>query len=284
MLAKTNKNETKSLISKSFLQSGKPLPLTKQISFKHPTVQEVLDLDKDNLGLYSEDYYYSMIGIFLTDPYQYMVYLDDRGIDYEIVTPYDVFVMRFQDRMEIYKEYQRCNPDKNIAEDVLNDIYFRTFKFFFGVDKFTVAPLAENETAVISGDQLLFDKEMYNYIFDFVKSVNGIPDIEKIYPEDEWAKQILIEDERERLKRQIKKTKDDNSSNKDRLGNLLSAITWGCNGGITPFNRNQLHMYDLIDGLHRTNKLLSYDHTMTGIYSGCVDQKKINLKELHWSL
>ncbi len=122
---------------------------------------------------------------------------------------------------------------------------------------------------------------MYDVIAEFIKKINGIPDEEKIYPEDEWAKQILIEDEREKIKRQAKKPKEDTNNN--RLGNLLSAITWSCNGGITPFNRNQLHMYDLVDGIHRTDKLLNYRNTMVGLYSGCVDKKKIDFNELHWS-
>ena len=71
--------------------------------------------------------------------------------------------------------------------------------------------------------------------------------------------------------------------NKDRLGNLLSSLTWSCNGGITPFNRNQLHMYDLIDGINRTDKLLHYQNTMNGYYSGCIEKKNINFNEVHWS-
>lgn len=283
MLAKTNKTQDNSLIPKSFLQSGKDLPLTKKIKFKHPTVQEVFDIDEEHLGLYSEDIYYSMVNVFLTDPYQYMVYLDDKGIDYETVTPFQVFVMLFQDRMKQYEEYLNVNPNFDISKILENDIYVKSLKFFLGVDSFSIVSCSENEYIVINGDNPLFNEEIYNYIFEFVKSVNGIPEIDKIYPEDEWAKQILIEDERERLKKQLKNREKDDNSNKDRIGNLLSNITWACNGGITPFNRNQLHMYDLIDGLHRTNKLLNYKNTMIGYYSGCVDKKKINFKELHWS-
>ena len=119
---------------------------------------------------------------------------------------------------------------------------------------------------------------------EFIKKINGIPDSEKIYPEDEWAKQILIEDEREKIKKQAKKReKNGEETNKDRLGNLISSLTWSCNGGITPFNRNQLHMYDLIDGINRTDKLLHYQNTMNGYYSGCIEKKHINFNELHWS-
>ena len=77
--------------------------------------------------------------------------------------------------------------------------------------------------------------------------------------------------------------KGEEETNKNRLGNLLSSITWSCNGGVTPFNRNQLHMYDLIDGINRTDKLLHYKNTMTGYYSGCIEKKSINFNELHWS-
>lgn len=282
MRAKTN--DEISLIPKSFLQSGNDLPLTKDVKFKHPTVQEVWDIDQEHLGLHSEEMYYSMINIFLTDPYQYMVYLDDRGLDYEKVTPFQVFIFLFQDRMKIYEQYLNTHPDCDISKELKNDIYFKSFKFFFNVDTFSPLKTDEENWIVVSDSTPLFDEMIYDYIYDFVKGVNGIPDIEKIYPEDEWAKQILIEDERERLKKLAKKKKnEEESSNKDRLGNLLSSITWASNGGVTPFNRNQLHMYDLVDGLDRTNKLLNYKNTMTGLYSGCLDKKKINFKETHWS-
>ena len=128
------------------------------------------------------------------------------------------------------------------------------------------------------------NSDTYDYITEFIRKINGIPDGERIYPEDEWAKQILIEDEREKIKKQIKKReKGEEEINKDRLGNLISSITWSCNGGITPFNRNQLHMYDLIDGINRTDKTLNYKNTMTGYYSGCIEKKNINFNEVHWS-
>ena len=99
MLAKTN-DKKKELIPKSFLQSGNDLPITKSINFKHPIIQDVFDIDKEHLGLYSEDMYYSMVNVFLTDPYDYMVYLDDKGIDYETIKPFDVFCLLFNDYIE----------------------------------------------------------------------------------------------------------------------------------------------------------------------------------------
>lgn len=274
----------KSLIPISFLQSGNDLPITSSISFKHPTIKEVFDIDKNNLGLHSEDIYYSMINIFLTDPYTYMVYLDDKNIDYEKATDFDVFVLLFNDYInEFQKFYSSCSSEES-QKMFMNNIFFKAFDFFLGIKSFFIVTNPDGSNLIVNGEkQVIMDSRTYDYVTEFVKKMNGIPDIEKIYPEDEWAKKILIEDEREKLKKQSTKNRENENSNKDRLGNLISVATWACNGGVTPFNRNQLHMYDLIDGLHRTDKLLNYKNTMVGLYSGCVDKKKINFKELHWS-
>jgi hypothetical protein len=278
-------DKKKDLIPKSFLQSGNDLQLSQSISFKHPTLQEVIDIDKDRLGLYSENMYYSMVNVFLTDPYDYMVFLDDKGIDYETVKPFDVFCMLFKDYLDKIKGLSSQYTDEQLMNIFQNNIYFGAFKFFLGVESFFIAKDSEGNDVIGYNDgQFLMDSTIYDFVTEFIRKINGIPEVDKINPEDEWAKQILIEDEREKLKKQAKKReKDDEDANKDRLGNLISSLTWSCNGGITPFNRNQLHMYDLIDGIDRTNKLLSYKNTMTGLYSGCVDKKKINFNELHWS-
>lgn len=283
MPATTNKE--KELIPRSFLQSGNSFPINKSISFKHPTIQDIIDIDKEHFGLYSESIYYSMINVFLTDPYTYMVYLDDKGIDYEKSTPFEVFVLLYKDYIEKYETLANTYPLEQVNELFKNNIYFKAFNFFLGVESFFIGKDEEGNDIIGYGDnEFLMNSDMYNYIIEFIKKVNGIPDGEHIYPEDEWAKQILIEDEREKIKKQAKKReKNEEEANKDRLGNLLSAITWACNGGITPFNRKQLHMYDLVDGIHRTDKLLSYQNTMVGLYSGCVDKKSIDFNELHWS-
>ena len=285
MLANTNKNNAfkkKEIIPKIFLQSGNNLQVTNTITFKHPTIQDIFDIDKDHFGLYSENLYYAMVNVFLTDPYTYMVYLDDKGIDYETVSSFDVFCLLFNDYTARIISVNENSTDVTLMELFKSSIYFKAFQFFMGIENFYIAKDQNSNNILAYGNsQYLMNSSMYDVIAEFVKKVNGIPDEDKIYPEDEWAKQILIEDEREKIKKQAIKAKED--INHNRLGNLLSAVTWSCNGGITPFNRNQLHMYDLIDGIHRTDKLLNYRNTMVGLYSGCVDKKKINFNELHWS-
>lgn len=286
MLMPAKTNEEKELIPRSFLQSGNDLPITDRIHFKHPIIQEIIDIDKEHLGLHSEDIYYSMVNLFLTDPYTYMVYLDDKGIDYEQSTPFEVFILLYKDHINRLKEIASHYPQEHLNILLNGNIYFKAFKFFFGIDGFFICKDKNgNDVLGYGNGQFLMDAYTYDYVTEFVKKINGISDEERIYPADKWAKQILIEDERDKLKRQSKKKErgEEESKNHNRLGNLLSSVTWACNGGVTPFNRNQLHMYDLIDGIHRTDKLLNYRNTMVGLYSGCVEKKKIDFNELHWS-
>lgn len=269
-------------IPKSFLLSGKDLQLTKTIKVKHPTVQEVLDLDKENNGFFSEDIYYSYVSVFLCDPYNYMIYLDDKNIDYETVKPFDLFIMLFNDLLHKYDNaYKNTLSDSEFNEVLCENIYFKAVEFFLGKKYFMIAKDENNNTVVgdIDTHSLLINEDMFELIAEFIRQTNGIQDGDRINPDDEFAKQILIEDERKRLKKLAKK---DTSEGNDRLGNLLSAITWASNGSITPSSRNKLHMYDLVDGINRTDKLLSFENIMTGLYSGCVDKKNIDFQKISW--
>ena len=110
--------------------------------------------------------------------------------------------------------------------------------------------------------------------------MNGIGEADKIHPENAFAKKILIEDSREEMKRKSKKKQD---TPQNRLGNLISSVTWGSTGAATPFNRGGLHIYDLVDGIYRTDKKLNFKNNMIGLYSGCIDKKNINFEKTYWS-
>lgn len=71
---------------KSLLKlSSVDIPDTK-LSIRIPTVGEILD---------DEFTYYSIISSLTATPYQYMVQLDDMGVDFTTITDYQLFVMLF---------------------------------------------------------------------------------------------------------------------------------------------------------------------------------------------
>lgn len=275
-------NNDKIIIPKSFLASGQNLQITDSLYVKHPIIQDILHIGIEYKTHRFEDIYYSWVSIFLCDPYDYMVYLDDKGLDYEEVKPFDLFIMRYRDMVDYYESSIKPTvSDDEYANLFMDNVYFKAFRFFLDKDYFILAKTENGDTVVADYDtnSVMIDDKIFTYVSEFIRDINGFKPSDKINPEDKFAKQILIDDERSRLKK-IKKNEDDKIN--DKLGDLLSAVTWVSNGGITPFNRNSLHIYDIIDCINRNDKLINYKNTLTGIYSGCVDGKKIDFNKISW--
>mgnify|MGYP004666967401 FL=1 len=81
----------------ALLFQGKDLKLTDYLSVRHPSYQDVLSLGD---GVYSEELYWAYVQIILADPYENMVWLDDRHMDYEEVSPFQVFVLKWLESLE----------------------------------------------------------------------------------------------------------------------------------------------------------------------------------------
>lgn len=262
----------------SFLQSGNDLKITSNLTCRHPTLNDIWQIDQETNGFRSEALYYQMVSVFLTDPYDYMVFLDDNRLDYEAVSPFDVFCMLFA---EYTKHWIDTNPVKAAGDMLNSNLYFQAFHFFLGVDFFTLAQTADGENVLLdSSNNILMDSTVYGLCSEFIRMMNGIGEADKIRPEDGFAKKVLVEDSREEIKRKSKKKQE---TPPNRLGNLISSVTWGSTGAATPFNRRALHIYDLVDGLYRTDKKLNFKNNMIGLYSGCIDKKNINFEKTYWS-
>lgn len=262
--------------SKLFLSSGRDFLITDLLTCKHPTVEDIINIDKRTNGLMSEDIYFRWVELLTVDPYSYMVYLDDHKLDYERVSEFDLFIMLFQETIKKIK-------DSGNYEDIVTNPYFGAFGFFFGINEFFVVQSERGENFIVNSDgKCIINSEIYAYISEFIRCINGLQPIDRINPEDDNAKSVLIDDERENQKKEMNKGKKHSPIN--RIGNLLSSVTWASHGAINPFNRNKLHIYDLVDGLSRTDRLMSYNNTMTGLYSGCIDKKNIDFEKIHWSL
>lgn len=292
---KNNASESEIIFPISFLASGKNMFISQKVYCKHPTVQEILDIDSDNFGMESEKIYWQYVNIFAVDPYDCMVLLDDNGMDYEKTSSFQLFLFLYERYLNQIKMFVGKYLEMNAPVEILNqlihqNIYIDAFKFFFNVDSFLIKEDLNNNIVVVDvNGNLLLNEEIYENVHSFIRAINGlaIPK-DRIYPENDAVKQMLIQDMREdqEQKERMKKLgipTGDEDDGKGIIGKYLSSLTWGGNGGITPFNRNQLHIFDLVDGFKRTNKRIDFENIMTGVYSGCVNAKSLNLKELHWT-
>lgn len=264
--------------SKAFLISGKDFELTPSIILHHPTVEEILSINNSSSP---DSLYWTYVYILLSDPYSNMVMLDDIGKNFMDVSPYEVFILQwnnykkeYQENKEIYDTY-KLNPLNNIIS---------ALQFFIKGNPHFKQGIYEDGTTIFYDEdnkECQITKETFAYLHEWVKSINHIDYSDRINPADENARRILVEDMRDEIKKKKRKKNSDNEDS-DFLGNMLSAVSFCENGSITPFNIKDCKIYWLNESLSINNRKNYTEHILDGIYHGTISSKDINKKELDW--
>lgn len=265
--------------SKAFLMSGKDFELTPSITLHHPTIEEILAINKSPSP---DSLYWTYVQILLADPYINMVMLDDMGKNYLETSPYEVFTLQwdncqkdYQENKSMYDTYGYLSPLDNIVQ-AINFFIKEKHHFTKGVNDKGSIYFYDPDNPSFYITQAIFD-----YLYEWVKSINNIDYSDRIRPADENARRVLIEDMRDEIKkRKRRKKKLDNDPN--FFGNLMSAVSFCGNGSITPFNINSCKIYWLNESLSINNRKTHADHILDGIYHGIISSKDISKKELDW--
>lgn len=265
--------------SKAFLMSGKDFKINELISLHHPTVGEILSL---NDSIAPDHVYWMYINIILSDPYSNMVMLDDLGKNYLEVSPYEVFLLQWDNCIENYNENKEFYDANHFHP--LNNIIDALNLFLEGAHILTKGHYEDGDICFYDVENKSFqiNKDVYECIYEWVKTINKIDYSGRINPADENARRVLIEDMRDEIKkakRRKKKKKDDNS---DYFGNIMSSNCFCGNGTINVFNINDCKIYWLNEAMSIVNKKNNADHLLDGIYHGTISSKDINKKELDW--
>lgn len=268
--------------SKALLVSGQDYQLTDSITLHHPSMGEILTIDKSTTP---DDTYWMYVQILMSDPYSNMVMLDDMGINYLDVTPYDVFVLQWDNFEKLYTESKDFYDGTGISplDSVKQALHF----FIKETHDYVKGKYDDGEICFydINNTGCQINRMVYEYIYEWVKSINRIDYSNRINPADENARRILIEDMRDEIKkakRRQKQNKKKDDENSNYLGNLMSAASFCGNGAITPFNIKDCKIYWLNESLTISGKKEHANHILDGLYHGTISKKDINEKELDW--
>lgn len=265
--------------SKAILMSGGDVPLNPYITLKHPTVGDVMSL---NNPIMPDSVYLMYTQIMIADPYSNMVMLDDMGKNYLEVSPYDVFVMQWDKCISEYELNKELYDSIGMSPitDVKNALCF----FIQGNQVFEKGYYDNGEVCFydVNNDKCQINKEIYEYIYNWVVAINQIDFSNRIKPADENARRVLIEDARDEIKK-AKKRKKKKADNSDYFGDLMSAVSFCGNGVITPFNISDCKLYWLNEAFAIKNRKNHADHILSGIYHGTISSKDVNKKELEWT-
>lgn len=266
-----------SMISKAFMLSGQDLPVLRSVKVHHPTIPEILNI---NDGILCEELYWMYVSTIMSDPYDYMVMLDDMGIDYEKSNAFEVFAHRWTNANMDYLKNQ-VEYDKQGTSPL--DLYKESLAFFFGSDRDFQLIKYKDQMFIIDNndDHWILNKEAFCMAMEFIVKINCVEGEEHIKPATQAHKRILIEDKRiEEKKRAHKPLKKQERI--ERIGDALATVFASGAGAITPENYHRVHVYQLLSSARSIQRQMVVQAKLNGIYTGMLKSDKISDKELRW--
>ncbi|MGN1341586.1 MAG: hypothetical protein ACI4WS_14965 [Oscillospiraceae bacterium] len=228
---------------------GKDYVVNDFISIRHPTLDEIAE--------YGEREYLSLVSSLTATPSDLMYQLHLEGIDFTKETDFGVFC----------RMYKMFDVDST--------------RILFGALDIASMELCinnENEEIVLSSPdrRIIIDKNIHRIITDYLRKIHGFVKNERV-PGNESTKRIMLEDAEEEFKRQK------NKAFSSVLQPLMSSLVGSDLTSETYDSLWKMKINVFMDTISRTQKVMSHHYLMQGIYSGNVDFKKINKKELVWN-
>ena len=224
------------------------IEITPKLSVRIPTVGEILE---------DEDKYYGIVSSLTASPFQYMVQLDDMGIDFTSITDYELFIMLFP----LY-----CKSDLSILFGDLKTSDFDVYMKQENNSKFLYSP----------SNNIIIDELIYNDLTDAIRKIN-LFEKDKSKPGNESARKYLLDKERKKQKRNAKKKRE------PYLEKLVIALV---NTSEFPYDYDscmELSIYKFNQSFKQIQHKIAFDNTMVGVYAGTVDTSKmINKDILSW--
>ena len=212
------------------------------------TVGEILE---------DEDKYYGIVSSLTASPFQYMVQLDDMGIDYTQITDYQLFMMLFP---------MYAQSDLSL---IFGDLDTSDFNVYINQDD-------DSQVIYSPSNNIVIDELVYNDLSDMIRKINLFEKV-KSKPGNESARKYLLEKERKKQKRNAKKP---------RFPYLEKMVIALVNTSEFPYNYEtcmDLSIYKFNQSLQQIQRKIAFDNTMVGVYAGTVDTSKMADKDaLSW--
>ena len=226
---------------------GRSLPITEQISLAVPTVGEILDHEED---------YYALVSMLTAMPIDFMVQLDDIGVDFTTINEYELFLILFNTIREMDTQL------------IFGDLDLSRFELAKHIE--SGMPVVYDEI-----DDIVIDRVVHTKIANALREMHHLEkDVRK--PGNQEAKEYLLERARKKLKRRKKRRE------KSQLQQLIVAMVNTEQFKYDFSGVRELTIYQFNESVRQIQHKIDYDNKMHGIYAGTVDPKKINQDELNW--
>ena len=224
---------------KSLLKSS-AVEILPNLSLRIPTVGEILE---------DEQHYYHLISSLTATPYEYMVQLEDYGIDFTKINDFELFLMLFpaiarEDTGILFGDVdlsditERCDPANGVR--ILHS----------------------------RKNNLTIDELVYSRLAGQIRKINGLQR-ENRRPGNEEARKFRIDMERRKQMRKARKPY------KPYLEKLVVALVNRPEFKYDYEQTEKLTIYQFSQSFEQIKTSINFNNTMTGVYTGTIDTAKI---------
>lgn len=236
------------MIDQLKLFRGEGYKINDKILIRQPTLEEIVD--------FGEQRYFGLVRTICSTPADRKVEIWDKlHIFWEKIDEYDLFISLFQ------------TLQKSEVSILFGDMDFTTFKL--GTQTGLPDLVLKNK------DQVVIDRAIHKLMTDYLRQIHKLKkNVDTGF--NDATRKIMIEDDRDEMALQMQKPFQ------SLLLPLISSLT---NCPEFKYRWDDVWMLPIgvfMDSVERVQKHKSYNFVMQGIYSGCVDMKKLDKKELHW--
>ena len=223
------------------------LPINDKISIVIPTIRDILS---------DEDGYYGLVSMLTAMPIDYMVLLDDMGLDFSNMNAYDLFLLLFpviqnQDTSLIFKDlslehFTKMINEKNglpVLVDPVNDI--------------------------------IIDRAIHGQIQAALRKIHHLEKNIK-RPGNEAAREYMLE--RARIKQKRRRNRHQDSALESMIIAMVNTEQYKYDFDSTL----GLSIYQFNESVRQIIRKIDFDNRMIGVYAGTVDASKVDPDDLKW--
>lgn len=221
-----------------------------KISVYSPTVGEIFEFGDKN--------YYSLIQGLVSTPYELMVELDEIGIDFETLSDYQLFLLMME-------SIALGEDDTTI---IFPNIDLKNFRETIN---------EKNGERILYDDtnDIIIDESIALEIQNGIRKIHFLEKTLDVMGNAE-AKEYILEKNKRKKKRAKKQPY------KSFLEDIIVSLV-----NTEEFKYDYetvmgLSIYKLNISLRQISRKKNWEQTMTGVYSGGIDMKKLNLSKISW--
>lgn len=226
----------------------KKYAINDSISVIIPTVGEIIDSN--------EDLYYNLVSVLTAMPIDFLVQLEDAGINFTSINEYDLFLLMF--------EGLKTQDTSLIFRDL-------------DLSKFKMVMNEQNGNIILFDEEndIKIDRAIHGQIAGILRKIHHL-EKNRRKPANDEAKQFMIKRARDKMRRYKNRHED------SQLESLIVAMV-NTEQYKYDFERTkELSIYQFNESVRQVIKKVDYDNRMYGVYTGTIDAKELSQDDLNW--